>query len=91
MEGAQGADRNGVEAMANLYDDVNGAIIGGDYGRAWVTYCGRKQGPACYPCNEAEAYQMCNEIKEKIKVDCGDAFAMIYRNADGWMFNFEGI
>jgi len=33
------------------FDDVNGEIFGGNYGQAWVTYEGRKQGGTVYPTN----------------------------------------
>ena len=76
--------------MKEIFDDVNGQIIGGNYGRSWVTYCGRKQGPTCYPTNEREAYLQCDAIVEKIKEDCGVAFKDIFP-LKKWMYHFDGI
>ena len=73
-----------------LYDDVNGEIIGGDFGQCWVTYHGRKQGPTKYPHNELEAWKLCEGIVESIKKDCGIAFDDIYPE-NAWMFHFDGI
>jgi hypothetical protein len=78
--------------MSRYYtDDVNGQIVGGDYGRAWVTYCGRNQGAMCYPKNETQAKAMCEEIKSNINQECGQAFDLIYPKSDGWLFHFDGI
>lgn len=72
------------------FDDVNGQIIGGDFGQCWVTYEGRKQGPTKYPNNELEAESFCLEIVEHIKQECGPVFREIYpKNA--WMFHFDGV
>lgn len=71
-------------------DEVNGQIVGGDYGQAWVTYQGRKQGETCYPRHEGEALAMCHSIIERIKSECGPAFKDIYP-ADAWMLHFDGI
>jgi len=75
------------------FDDVNGEIIGGDYGQCWVTYEGRKQGNICYPSNEKEAYEMCESIIQRFKDECKDEFTfnMIYPNKEGWKFHFDGI
>lgn len=72
------------------FDDVNGQIIGGDYGQAWVTYEGRQQGKMNYPYNECEAYAMCDAVVESIKKDCGEAFKLIYPN-QSWKFHFDGV
>lgn len=74
----------------NLFDDVNGQIIGGDYGQAWVTYEGRKQGPICYPRNYPEADAMCNEVVQRIKDQCGPAFKDIYPKQE-WKFHFDNL
>lgn len=71
-------------------DSVNGQIIGGDYGMAWVTYCGRKQGKTVYPHNEVEAESMCQSIIDEIKLSCGDAFSIIYP-LNEWKFHFDGL
>lgn len=74
-----------------MFDDVNGQIIGGDYGRAWVTYKGRKQGQTCYPANEIEAVAQCEAIVEDIKTRMGTAFRDIFSDSDGWKFHLDGI
>ena len=56
------------------FDDVNGQIVGGDFGQCWVTYKCRKQGPTKYPMHEAEAYAFCDGIVQSIKDDCGAVF-----------------
>jgi len=73
------------------FDDVNGVIIGGDYGRAWVTYEGRKQGRVCYPQTEIEAWQMCDSVVENIKKEYGEAFDMIYPDSSAWKYHFDNI
>ncbi len=74
-----------------IIEDVSGEIIGGDYGQAWVTYCGRKQGKTCYPRNEVEAYAQCDEIVEEIKAKCGiDLFKEIYP-LQKWVYHFDGV
>ena len=72
------------------FDDVNGQIVGGDYGQCWVTYEGRKQGPTKYPKNKAQAEEFCASIVESIKADCGQVFSYIYPN-DAWEFHFDGV
>lgn len=72
------------------YEDVNGSIVGEDYGQCWVTYEGRKQGPTKYPMNEAQAYAFCQGIVQDIKTECGQVFKEIYPN-DAWMFHFDGV
>lgn len=71
-------------------DDVLGQIIGGDYGQAWVTYEGRKQGETCYPSTYPEADAMCTAIVDRIKKDCGQVFKDIYPK-EAWMFHFDGV
>ena len=73
------------------FDDVNGQIIGGDYGQCWVTYEGRKQGKMCYPASEIEAWRMCDNVVEDIKKDCGEAFILIYPRSDAWKYHFDGV
>ena len=73
------------------YDDVNGQIIGGDYGLCWVTYEGRKQGATGFPTNEVEAESFCQRVVERIKIDCGEHYGAIYPNEGGRMFHFDGI
>ena len=77
--------------MAYFDDDVNGQIIGGDYGQCWVTYQRRKQGPIMYPENEAEAYKFCQSIIDDIKKDCGRVFDEIYPDKKAWVFHFDGV
>lgn len=76
-----------MSSIKHDYDVVNGQIIGGEYGKAWVTYDGRQQGKMCYPCNYAEADAMCNSVIERIKKECGDAFKHIYPD-EKWAFNY---
>lgn len=79
------------EADIFIFDDVNGVIVGGDYGQCWITYEGRKQGKTMYPCDETEALEMCTNEKTRIKAECGEAFTMIYPNARAWTYHFDGI
>lgn len=72
------------------FDDVNGVIVGGNYGMAWVTYDGRKQGNTVYPKNEVEADSMLNAIIEKMKLEYGDTFRMIFPEQK-WKYHFEGL
>lgn len=72
------------------FDDVNGQIIGGDYGQCWVTYEGRKQGPTGYPRNEADACSFCEGIVQSIKDGCGQVFKDIYPK-QAWQYHFDGI
>ena len=76
--------------MSKEFDDVNGQIVGGEYGTAWVTYEGRKQGNTCYPSNEAEAFAMCEAVVSRIKDECGAAFSDIYP-LNKWLYHFDGI
>lgn len=80
-----------MSTYKDFTDDVNGTIIGGDYGMCWVTYQDRKQGKTNYPANKVEAEQMCSCVVEEIKKDCGEAFNMIYPDKDAWKFHFDGI
>ena len=79
-----------MSAIGKQDDDVYGQIIGGDYGQAWVTYCGRRQGPMCYPRDEAEASAKCDALVAKIKEECGAAFKDIYP-LQKWMYHFDGV
>ena len=72
------------------FDDVNGQIVGGDFGQCWVTYDGRKQGSTKYPRHEAEAYAFCESIVQSIKDDCGVVFKDIYPK-DAWQYHFDGV
>lgn len=75
-----------------VFDDVNGTIIGGEYGQCWVTYEGRKQGNTMYPSNEIEADTMCQAIIDGYKAESDDfVFNLIYPNKDGWKFHFDGV
>jgi hypothetical protein len=72
-------------------DDVNGVLVGGDYGQCWVTYQGRKQGSTGYPSNEVEADNFCQAIIDQIKAECGSVFIDIYPDKSGWKFHFDGV
>lgn len=76
--------------IGTIYDDVNGQVIGGDYGIAWVTYDGRQQGGKIYPETRLEADLLLNEIIQGIKEDCGRVFAEIYP-AEKWKYHYSGI
>lgn len=82
--------RNSMPKIGTPFDDVSGQIVGGNYGQAWVTYEGRKQGPTCYPTSYHEADEMCSSIVARIKSECGYAFKEIYPK-EAWMFHFDGI
>ena len=73
------------------FDDVNGQIVGGDYGMCWVTYEGRKQGQTMYACDYPEADALCFATVERIRQDCGEAFDLIYPDKNAWKFHFDGI
>lgn len=74
----------------NNFDDVNGVIIGGDYGQCWVTYDGRKQGDIMYAQDYPEADAMCSSVVEQLKAELGDNFKLIYP-LEKWRFHFDGI
>lgn len=76
--------------IENPCDDVCGRIVGGDYGLAFITYEGRKQGSTVYPKNEAEARDKCMDILQEIKHECGDSFSEIYPKSS-WKFYFYGV
>lgn len=72
------------------FDDVNGQIIGGNYGQAWLTYDGRRQGKTIYPKNREEADRLLHGMVEDIKKECGSAFTAIYPSQK-WRYNYSGI
>lgn len=72
------------------FDDVNGTIIGGEFGQCWVTYKGKQQGSIYYPVNEVEATRFCDKIVSDIKADCGAVFKLIYPE-ESWKYHFDGI
>ena len=71
-------------------DDVNGQIIGGDYGQCWLTYEGRKQGPTLYARSAVTAQELLAAEHRRIKAECGEAYRDIYP-APKWAHNFRGI
>lgn len=71
-------------------DDVNGVIVGGNYGACWVTYDGRKQGSTMYAEDYPDADAQCFALVARMKEDMGEAFKMIYPD-EKWMFHFDGI
>jgi len=79
-----------MSSIVHPDDEVNGVIVGGECGQAWVTYEWRRQGPMCYPRTYAEADAMCCNVVNNIKKQCGPAFKDIYPK-EAWMFHFDGI
>lgn len=73
------------------FDDINGQIIGDDYGQCWVTYQGRMQGQVMYATDYPEADALCYQTVERIRSDCGDVFYLIYPDKNAWTFHFDGI
>ena len=73
------------------YDDVNGQIIGGDYGLCWVTYEGRKQGSTGFPTNEIEAERFCLGVVERIKIDCVSILAQFFQTRTVGSFILTGF
>ena len=73
------------------FEDVNGQIVGSDYGQCWVTYQGRQQGPMMYAQDYPEADKMCIETVERIKSECGEVFDLIYPDKSAWKFHMDGI
>jgi hypothetical protein len=71
-------------------DDVSGVIVGGNYGMAWVTYDGRKQGGAVYPTNMDEAENMLDKIIDGMKEEYGDNFKTTFP-LQKWKYHFEGL
>jgi hypothetical protein len=71
-------------------EEVNGQIIGGDYGQCWLTYDGRKQGPTLYARSAVTAREALAAEHRRIKDECGAAYADIYP-APLWAHNFRGI
>jgi len=75
----------------NKFDDTNGQVIGGEYGQAWLTYEGRKQGATIYPASREQANAELAARLNEIKADCGEAFRAIYPKANCWQFHYSGI
>lgn len=73
------------------FDDVNGQIVGGDYGFAWVTYESRQQGPKAPVKTRQEAQAHCESVISEIKADCGEVFKFIYPNAALWRFHTDNL
>ena len=71
-------------------ENVNGQIIGGDYGQCWLTYEGRKQGPTMYARSAVTARDLLAAEHARIKAECGQAYRDIYP-APSWANNFRGI
>jgi hypothetical protein len=80
-----------MKTYKDFTDDVNGQIVGGNYGQCWVTYQGRKQGSTGWPATKDEAEAHCNGVLERIKRECGELFSMIYPDKQGWQFHFSGV
>lgn len=74
----------------NNFDDVNGTIIGEEYGQCWVTYDGWQQGDIMYARDYPEADAMCCSVIERLKAELGDNFKVIYP-LEKWKFHFDGI
>lgn len=72
-------------------DDVNGNIVGGNFGMCWVSYHGRKQGQIMYPSSKEVAESMCQGVVNRIKEECGDVFNVIYEDNGAWKFHFDGV
>lgn len=79
--------------MFKPFDDVNGVIIGGNYGTCWVTYDGKIQRGVKHPRTEAEAEAMCRATVQMLKDECPDEgiFNLIYPKKDTWKFHFDGV
>ena len=71
------------------FDDVNGKIIGGDYGMAWVTYQGRKQGKTHYCRTELEAIDQCEKYIEQCLSD--PAAMHIWTDKSAWKIHLDNF
>lgn len=80
-----------MKCYADFTDDVSGEIVGGNYGIAWLEYDGRKQGRTFYPINELEAMHLCENEKNRISEECGQAYELIYPKKDAWVVRMDGI
>ena len=66
------------------YDDVNGAIVGGDFKSGALYYNGRIQGQVVNEDSEELLIKrLTDDIRRKIK-DCGDAVNYIYPENNSW-------
>ena len=73
------------------FDDINGQVVGGDYGQCWVTYEGRKQGKTMYANDYPEADAACWTVINRLQNELGENFRSIFPNDKGWKFHFDGI
>lgn len=72
------------------FDDINGTIVGGNFGECWLTYNNKIQGQIMYPSNRIEAHKMCNQKFDQIKSECLEVFKIIYP-LDKWEFNYRCV
>lgn len=68
-------------------DDVSGQVIGAFVQQAFLTYEGRKQGPAMYVKTDAEAKELAQAYINNQRQEFGDAFSMVYPNKS-WQIKF---
>jgi hypothetical protein len=71
-------------------DDVSGVIVGTDYIQGILTYENRKQGSDMYASSENELKSMSVDKLWEMKVDCGDAFYLIYPDKMAWTVKIIG-
>jgi hypothetical protein len=71
-------------------DDVSGVIVGTDYIQGILTYENRKQGGDMYASSENELKSMAADKLREMKVDCGDAFYLIYPDKMAWTVKIIG-
>ena len=69
------------------FEDVNGEIIGGEYGECWITYEDRPQCKRQYVQSRDEADSVCQALLDEIRLECGQVFHDIYPNKKGWKFH----
>lgn len=65
-------------------EHVDGVIVGGDCLRGDLFYHGRQQGRSFYGATAAELTDRANAFIEERRVECGEAFALIWPDRSGW-------
>lgn len=76
--------------IGDPFDEVSGEIFGGNYGAAWVTYDGRKQGKTIFASDMQGADKILFSFIDELKQDLGVNFKNIFPD-QLWVFHYDGI